>query len=99
MKIEFVMKNVLVCILAISIPCLLILNVAQVKKYVKLEKETQAIEKKQYEVIEENKRLVATISKLASPDRIELLAQDTLHMEKANPEDIIRVEIKGRKGE
>lgn len=97
MKIDFIMKNVFMCVLALGIPMLLILNTMQAKVYAKIETETAAIEKKQYEVIEANKRLVASISKLSSPDRIEVIAQDTLLMEKALPGDIVRVEIKGRK--
>lgn len=97
MKVECVMKNVFICILALAIPALLILNTLQARKYARLEEDVLAIEKKQYEVIEENKRLVASISKLSSPDRIEMIATDTLNMEKAKPEDIIRVEVKGKK--
>lgn len=97
MKIEFVMKNVFICVLTFAIPSLLVLNTMQAKQYSRLERDTMAIEKKQYEIIEENKRLIASISKLSSPDRIEMIARDTLHMETAQPQDIIRVEVKGKK--
>lgn len=96
MKVECVMKNVFICILALAIPALLVLNTLQARKFARLEEEVLAIEKRQYEVIEENKRLIASISKLSSPDRIEMIATDTLNMEKAKPEDIIRVEVKGK---
>ena len=97
MKIECVMKNVFICFLALAIPALLVLNTLQAQKYARLEEYVLAIEKKQYEVIEENQRLVASISKLSSPDRIEFIATETLNMVKAIPEDIIRVEVKGKK--
>ncbi len=96
MKVECVMKNVFICILALAIPALLVLNTLQARKFARLEEDVLAIEKRQYEVIEENKRLIASISKLSSPDRIEMIATDTLNMEKAKPEDIIRVEVKGK---
>lgn len=86
----------ILCVLALSIPCLLILNTMQVKSYYRLQKETEAIEQKQYEVIEDNRRLVSTISTLSSAERIEMLAEETLGMQKALPNDIIRVEVKGR---
>ena len=96
-KIKINAKNAFVCVLALAIPALLVLNVLQAKKYAQLENDTKEIERKQYEVIEQNKRLVAEISKLSSPNRIEGLASNNLQMEKANPEDIIRVEINDKK--
>ncbi len=95
-KIKINVKNVFVCILALAIPALLVLNVLQAKQYAQLENDTKEIECRQYEVIEQNKRLVAEISKLSSPDRIEWIATNNLQMEKASPEDIIRVEIKDK---
>ena len=76
-----------ICILALAIPALLVLNTLQARKVARLEEDVLAIEKRQYEVIEENKRLIASISKLSSPDRIEMMKyckfckKETLHKE------------------
>ena len=47
--------------------------------------------------IAENKRLVADISELAKPERIEKIAIDELGMHKADSEDVVRVEMSGEK--
>ena len=48
-------------------------------------------------MIEENKRLVADISELAKPERIEKIAIEELGMHKAESEDVVRVEMSGEK--
>ena len=50
----------------------------------------------QYSVIEQNKRLVSEISTLTSSERIEDIAVNELGMRKAESEEIMRVEVKGR---
>ena len=83
-------KKVLVCILALSIPVMLYLYAMQAKRYTDLER-------KQAELIEQNKKLVSDISVLSSADRIEKIAVDDLGMHKAQAEDIVRVEMTGEK--
>ncbi len=97
MKVKEFAQSFLICMVALCIPALLIVNTLQSRRYAELVMETEMIEKKQYEIIESNKRLIASISILASPERIETLARDTLHMQKADPEDIVRVEVTGTK--
>lgn len=90
-------KKTFVCILALSIPALLCLYAFQAKKYTDLNKELIELEKKQAELIEQNKKLVSDISVLSSADRIEKLAVEELGMHKAEAEDIVRVEMTGEK--
>ena len=58
-------------------------------------KEIKSLEKKQIELVEQNRKLISDISVLSSSERIEKIAEGELGMRKANTEDIVRVEIKG----
>lgn len=93
---EFI-KKVFVCLLALAIPALLYLYAIQAKRYTDLEKELRSLEKKQTELIEQNKKLVSDISVLSSADRIEKIATRDLGMHKAQAEDIVRVEMTGER--
>ncbi|MCR4626874.1 MAG: septum formation initiator family protein [Treponema sp.] len=89
-----IFKYVFVCACGIAIPALLVINSLQALKYKKLEREVSALEKKQVELVEENKRLITNISLLSSSDRIEKIASEELGMHKAESEEIVRVEMK-----
>ena len=82
------------CAAAVLIPALLVLDAFQAKKYAKLQKELEALEVKQQDLIEKNRKLISDISVLSSSDRIEKIAEQDLGMHKAKSEDIVRVEIK-----
>ena len=86
-----------VCILAASVPAMLILYGLQAKKYRDLTKEVIELERKQEKLIEENKRIVSEISVLTNAERIEKIAVEELGMHKAEAEDIVRVEMTGEK--
>lgn len=89
-------KTVLI-LLALMIPLLLAVYGIQTKRYADLYKEVTALEKKQEELIEQNKRLVGDISLLSGSDRIEKIASEELGMHKAEKEDIVRIEMNGDK--
>ena len=89
-------KTVLI-LLALMIPLLLAVYGIQTKRYADLYKEVTALEKKQEELIEQNKRLVGDISLLSGSDRIEKIASEELGMNKAEKEDIVRIEMNGDK--
>ena len=93
---EFFTK-VFVSLLALSIPVMLYLYAIQAKRYTDLEKELRSLERKQTELIEQNKKLVSDISVLSSADRIEKIATSELGMHKAQAEDIVRVEMTGER--
>ena len=96
-KIKDFFKAVLICLFALSIPVMLSLYALQAKKYTDLSKEVLELETKQEKLIEENKKLVSDISQLSSAERIERIAVEELGMHKAEPEDIVRVEMTGEK--
>jgi cell division protein FtsL len=99
MKVKFgnFFRNVFVSVLALAIPVMLYLYAVQAKRYTDLEKELRSLEKKQTELIEQNKKLVSDISVLSSADRIEKIATTELGMHKAQAEDIVRVEMTGER--
>lgn len=80
---------------AVLIPLLLVVAAFQASRYKKLEREVLALENKQVELVEENRKLISDISVLSSGDRIETLAENELGMHKAKSNEIVRVEIKG----
>lgn len=86
--------KIIACVAVVMIPFLLALDAFQAKRYAKLQKELDALEAKQQELVEDNKKLISDISVLSSSDRIENLAENELGMHKAKSEDIVRVEIK-----
>lgn len=94
-KSKEVLKTIFYSLIAILIPCLLCVAGIQAHRYTSLEKEVRSLEKKQAELIEENKKLITEISILSSTDRIEELAQTELGMREVKTEEIVRVEMKG----
>lgn len=92
-----VKEMILVCLIALAVPVLLILDGIQARKYEDLSDEVSSLEKKQEDLVEENKKLVTDISLLSSADRVEKMAQNELGMHKAETDDIVRVEMKGAK--
>ena len=83
--------------IASLIPGLLILNAIQAERYMKVEREVRALEKKQVQLVEENKKLITDISLLSSGQRISNIAENELGMHKAESEEIVRVEMENKK--
>jgi cell division protein FtsL len=89
------MKKIFFYFMVLSIPLLLGLASWQSARYGDLERELRQLEKNQQEWVENNKRLIAGISLLSSPDRIEHIARDELGMEKKQPEEVLLIHITG----
>ncbi|MDR2470640.1 MAG: septum formation initiator family protein [Treponema sp.] len=79
--------------LVITVPLFLALLTWQSARYGDLERELQRLEKSQEEWVENNKRLIAGIVFLSSPDRIEHIARDELGLEKKRPEEVLHISI------
>ncbi|MCR5613170.1 cell division protein FtsL [Treponema sp.] len=92
-----ILKTVFYIIVAALIPGLLILNAIQAERYMKIEREVHELEKRQVQLVEENKKLITDISLLSSAQRIGNIAENELGMHKAESEEIIRVEMKNKK--
>jgi cell division protein FtsL len=92
-----VLKSILLCALALCIPALLVVDGLQARKYTNLEHEVTDLEKKQADLVEQNKKLITDISLLSSSDRIEKIAKNELDMRPAETDEIVRVEMAGNK--
>ena len=79
---------------AVLVPLLFALNAVQADRYMKAQNEIKALEQKQVELVEENKRLITDISLLSSGERIGKIAEEELGMRKAESEEIVRVEMR-----
>ena len=88
-------KNLGTLLLAASIPALLALANFETRRYATLEKEVSELEETQYQLIEENKKLVSEIGMLSSSERIEKIAVSEYGMRLAESEEIVRVDVKG----
>lgn len=85
------MKRWYILLIALLLPAAAFFNVWQVFRYRELEKEIASLEDRQQELIEKNKQLIAGISVLQSPQRLEELAADELELEKIEPGRLIRI--------
>ncbi len=90
---RFILRNTALCAVALLLPAVLAVYAWQTKRYEELSREVGALERKQDELIEQNKKLVSDISLLLSSGRIERIAASDLGMHKAESEDIVRVEM------
>lgn len=86
------MRKAILALLIVLIPVLLFANVFQAYRYSRLEREVSALERKQHELIEQNKRAILSISVLTSPDRIGALAEQELGLQRLSPPDLIILE-------
>ena len=86
-------KNAATLLLAMGIPLMLLATVWQTSRYSAIDGEIARIERAQYEMIEANARLIAGITVLSTPERIERVATNDLSMRKARAEEILRIEL------
>jgi cell division protein FtsL len=77
----------------ITIPLFLGLTVWQSNRFQNLRNETESLVKSQADWIENNKRLIAVIAVLSSPERIEYIAQNDLNLRKIRPENVLQIKI------
>ena len=96
-KSNSILKTILLCFLALCIPALLVVDGIQSRRFMDLKQEVKALEKKQTDLVEQNKKLITDISVLSSSDRIEKIAQDELEMRPAESDEIVRVEMESKK--
>lgn len=92
------MRKLLVLIIVATVPGLIFLTVKQVFNYEQVDKEVNALIMEQRELFEQNKRMVANLSILSSPGRIDELAENILELDKKNI-DTVRIKIKPRIGD
>jgi cell division protein FtsL len=93
-----VSKRALILIF-LTLPVFLFVNVWQVYRYKNLENTIEQLEEEQQEWVEKNKRLIAGIAVLSSPERLAKLAENDLELEKLTPGRLIRILLDSRKRE
>lgn len=84
--------------LVLSIPLFLGLVVRQSIRFNGLTEEVRRMERVQEERVENNKRLIAGIAVLSSPERIEAISRNELGLVKKTPEDVLQIRIEGGSG-
>lgn len=85
------MNKIVLVVLACTIPAFFFMQVLQAYQYNSLEKDIQLLEEQQKDWIEKNKKLIAGISLLSTPERIDTIARTELDLQKIDSTDIIRL--------
>ena len=87
------MKKLLLLFIVATVPGIIFLTVRQVYTYNRIDKEVRSLILDQRDLFEQNKRMVANLSILSSPGRIDELAEEILELEKISIETVrIRIE-------
>lgn len=88
-----VIRIVVASVIALCIPGMLMLNAWQSSRYKALEDEIIELEKKQEELVNENKKLIVDISMLSSTETIQNIAENQLGMRQAESDEIDRLKM------
>ena len=91
------MKQLIMILLAVSVPVMFFLSVYQVYQYQQLESEIAQLKEVQIELFESNKRRIANIAILSSPKRIAELARQELELEQQEPSSKVLRIVLGNK--
>jgi cell division protein FtsL len=87
------MKRAILVIIVLALPVFMCLEVWEIIRYTELQKEIVTLEKVQEEWLEKNKKVLAAIAVLKSPERISTLADVELGLEMITPEKIMEIEV------
>lgn len=85
-------RKFLLLLIVATIPGIIFLTVRQVYNYNQIDNEVSSLIKNQRELFEQNKRMVANLSILSSPERIDGLAENILDLKKTAI-NTIRIEL------
>jgi len=91
-------QRILIYLAVITIPIFLAINAWQSHRYTALSREISRLEEAQGEWVESNKRLLAGITVLSSPARIERIARTELELRKIKPENVLQINVRGDPG-
>ena len=87
------LKRIVILILICTIPLVLFISSIQAYNFMRLKDETEKIEAAQKEWIEKNKKLVASIEVLKTPERIEKIVRDELGLQKIDNKRVVTVKF------
>lgn len=85
------MKKAALLILVVLVPVLLFLNVFQAVQSHNLQQRLNALQLDEARLLEENKRILASIAVLRSAERIAYIAEGSYDLQILDPERIIRI--------
>ena len=89
-------RRILIFMMVASIPAVSFITVRQVYRYNQVDRQVKTLIRNQRDLFEQNKRMVANISILSSPERIDNLASEDLGLRKKELKTL-RIEL-GNKG-
>jgi cell division protein FtsL len=90
------LKTAAVILFALVLGGLLFLSSWQGFRYETLKREVQRMEEEQKDWLEQNRKLVAALAVLGSPERIERIADRELGLKKVEPSRVTTVVIPGQ---
>lgn len=93
------MKKLFKLVVLLFIPLSAFLAVYQVFRSQQLRNEISDLTEVQQSLFERNKRMLTNIAILKSPERIDKLAEEELHLEPITDDKIIHIDIKPSSGE
>ena len=90
------MKRVLSVVIILSVPLFLLATVRQTARFQVLRAEAQHLENLQKDWIEQNRKLLTSISVLSARARVDEAARRQLRLSPVSPEGILRIKIQGK---
>jgi len=92
------MNRKLLLFCAATLPIFLLATIVQAVQFQDLERDVVMKEKQQAAWVEKNKKVLAGVTVLSSPDRIEELAQKDPGLEPVGPEKTLKVRFQSGQG-
>ncbi len=92
------MRKLVLIFMLVSVPFSAFMTVYQVFRSEQLRRDISVLAEKQQSLFERNKRMIANIAILRSPERIDELARNELHLKEIDDKRIIHIEITGQEG-
>jgi len=86
-------RKILIALMILSIPLSVFLSVYRVYSYQSLERKVENLKEEQADLFERNKRMIANIAIVSSPERIEKIAEEKLDLSRIAPERKLRIVI------
>ncbi|TVQ39991.1 MAG: cell division protein FtsL [Spirochaetaceae bacterium] len=84
-------------LIALLFPILLFVNAWQAFRFEMLSREVVGLEQQQHDVIEKNKRSIATLSVLRSPARIRDIASGQLGLDRVDSNRVFTIQLESRR--
>jgi len=89
------LRSPLFILMILAFLSLFFLNTRQGFRYQELERDVRMLEQEQKNWLEKNKKVIAALAVLSSPERIRSLAEDSLGLKPLQGEDLIEIELGG----